>query len=149
MPLAEGFLRESAARNGRADLAGFAPAAAELLVSYDWPGNVRELRNAVERAVALCPAGEIDVGDLPDAVRRFAPVCAGRGEPMSPLRQWKDGLEVQHLREVLRKHNEGRAAAARELGISRVALYKKLRKYGLHLSRSPNCGPSPRAAEVA
>jgi DNA-binding NtrC family response regulator len=149
VPLAEGFLRESAARQGRTDLAAFSANAAVLLEVYPWPGNVRELRNAVERAVALCPAGEIDVGDLPDAVRRFAPVCAGRGEPMSPLRQWKDGLEVQRILEVLRKHNEARSPAGRELGITRMGLYKKLRKYGLHLSRSPNCGPSPRAAEVA
>ena len=60
VPLAEGFLRESAARHGRADLAGFSAAAAALLEAYDWPGNVRELRNAVERAVALCPGGAID-----------------------------------------------------------------------------------------
>jgi DNA-binding NtrC family response regulator len=147
--LAETFLRESAARHGRADLAGFSPGAAELLEAYPWPGNVRELRNAVERAVALCPAGQIDVGDLPDAVRRFAPACAGAGRPLPPLQQWKDRLEVERLREVLRKHNEVRSPAARELGISRVSLYKKLRKYGLHVSRPPGRGPSPLAAEVA
>jgi DNA-binding NtrC family response regulator len=50
VPLAEAFLRESAARHGRANLAGFSPAAAGLLEAYPWPSNVRELRNAVERA---------------------------------------------------------------------------------------------------
>src|SRR5262249_41829523 len=50
VPLAEAFLRESAARGGRDDLAGFSAAAAGLLEAYDWPGNVRELRNAVDRA---------------------------------------------------------------------------------------------------
>ena len=68
---------------------------------------------------------------------------------MLPLQQWKDGLEAQRIREALRKHNEERSKAARELGISRVALYKKLRKYGLDGSRSPGRGPSPLAAEVA
>ena len=68
---------------------------------------------------------------------------------MLPLQQWKDGLEAQRIREALRKHNEERSKAARELGISRVALYKKLRKYGLHRGRSPGRGPSPLAAEVA
>jgi DNA-binding NtrC family response regulator len=148
VPLAEWFLRESAARNGRADLAGFSPGAAELLEAYPWPGNIRELRNAVERAVALCLGGEIDVGDLPDPVRRCLPTCAGMRGPL-PLQQWKDGLEVQRIREVLRKHNEERSPAARELGISRVTLYNKLRKYGLNGDRSSGRGSSPLAAEVA
>jgi DNA-binding NtrC family response regulator len=147
VPLAEAFLGESAARHGRADLAGFSLAAAALLESYDWPGNVRELRNAVERAVALCAAGAIEAGDLPDGVRWFTP--AGPRRPSSPLRRWKDGLEVERLREVLRRHNDMRSPAARELGISRVALYKKLRKYGLHRGQSPGRGSSRRVAEVA
>jgi DNA-binding NtrC family response regulator len=136
MPLAESFLRESAARCGRSDLAGFAPGAAERLEAYDWPGNVRELRNAVERAVALCPGGAIEVADFPDPVRRFTPAGAGSRGPLLPLRQWKDGLEAQCVREALRKHNAVRSKAARELGISRVTLYKKMRKHGLHGSRA-------------
>jgi DNA-binding NtrC family response regulator len=148
VPLAETFLRESAARNGRADLAGFSPVAAELLEAYPWPGNIRELRNAVERAVALCPGREIDAGDLPDPIRRCFPTCADTRGPL-PLRQWKDGLEVQRIREVLHKHNEHRCKAARELGISRVTLYHKLRKYGLDGDRSSSRGSSPLAAEVA
>ena len=149
VPLAEAFLRESAARNGRADLAGFSPAAAELMEAYPWPGNVRELRNAVDRAVALCTGVEIDVRDFPDPICRFNPVCPGRREPLPPLQQWKEGLEAQWVREALRRHNEHRSKVAHELGISRVALYKKLRKYGLHKSRSRGRGSSPRAAEVA
>ena len=68
---------------------------------------------------------------------------------MLPLQQWKDGLEAQRIREALRKHNEERSKAARELGISRVALYKKLRKYGLHGRPSPGRASTPLAAEVA
>ncbi len=144
VPLAEAFLSELAARLGRSDLAAFS-AAAELLVSYPWPGNVRELRNAVERAVALCPGGEVDAEDLPDAVRLFAPASAGAG---APLQQCKEAVEVERIREALRRHNEGRSRAARELGISRVALHKKLRKYGL-AGASAGSGPPSLAAEVA
>jgi DNA-binding NtrC family response regulator len=136
VPLAESFLREAAARCGRADLAGFSPGAAERLEAYPWPGNVRELRNAVERAAALCPGGAIEVGDFPDPVRRFAPAGAGGRGPLPSLRQWKDGLEAQCVREALRKHNAVRSKAARELGISRVTLYKKMRQHGLHGSRA-------------
>jgi DNA-binding NtrC family response regulator len=149
VPLAEAFLREVAARNGRADLAGFSPGAAERLEAYPWPGNIRELRNAVERAVALCPGGAIDVGDFPDPIRRFTPACAGTRGPLPPLRQWKDGLEAQCIREALRKHNGGRSKAARELGISRVTLYTKMRKHGLHGSPSGGRASTPLDAEVA
>jgi DNA-binding NtrC family response regulator len=168
VPLAEAFFREIAARNGRADLVGFSPGAAELLVAYSWPGNIRELRNAVERAVALCAASLIDVGDLPDSIRRFTPACASKRETLPPLPQWKDGLEVermrealppltqwrdgleaQRIREALRKHNEERSKAARELGISRVTLYRKLHKYGLDGGRSAGRASALLAAEVA
>jgi DNA-binding NtrC family response regulator len=149
VPLAESFLREAAARNGRADLAGFAPAAAQRLEAYPWPGNVRELRNAVERAAALCPGGAIEVEDFPDSIRRFTPVCAGDRVPLPPLQQWKDGLEAQCVREALRKHNAARSEAARELGISRMTLYKKMRKHGLHGSPSGGRAATPLDAEVA
>jgi DNA-binding NtrC family response regulator len=149
VPLAESFLREAAARNGRTDLAGFSPGAAQRLEAYPWPGNIRELRNAVERAAALCPGGAIDVGDFPDPVRRFTPASAGSREPLPPLRQWKDGLEAQCIREALHKHNAARSKAARELGISRVTLYKKMRKHGLHGSPSGGRAATPFDAEVA
>jgi DNA-binding NtrC family response regulator len=146
VPLAEAFLREGAARGGRADLAGFSAAAAGLLEAYPWPGNVRELRNAVDRAAALCPGGEVGVDDLPDPVRLFAPAGAAAG---GSLRRSRDALEVERIREALRRHDEGRSGAARELGISRTCLYLKMRKYGLDGGRLPGHGPPPLAAAVA
>jgi DNA-binding NtrC family response regulator len=148
VPLAEDFLRESAGRSGRADLAGFSSSAAELLEAYDWPGNVRELRNAVERAVALCPGGEVGAEDLPDPIRLFTPAWAGTCAPLSRLRQCKEALEVERISEALCRHDKVRSRAARELGISRVTLWKKLRKYGLDGSASRGGGPLPLAAEV-
>src|SRR5262249_2033708 len=120
-----------------------------LLEAYPWPGNVRELRNAVERAVALCPGGEVGAEDLPDPVRLSAPASTGARAALPPLQQRKDELEVERIREALRRHKEGRSQAARELGISRVALWKKLRKYGLAGGAPPGPGPSPLAAEDA
>jgi DNA-binding NtrC family response regulator len=146
-PFSPAAITPRAFRLGRADLAGFSAAAAGLLEAYDWPGNVRELRNAVERAVALSPGGEVGAEDLPDPVRRSA--LAGAPVVLPPLRRRQDELEVERIREALRRHNEGRSRAARELGISRVALWKKLRKYGLAGGPSHGGGPSPLAAEVA
>src|SRR5262245_19582072 len=67
-PLANRFLAEFAARAGRTCY-GIAPDALCALEEHAWPGNVRELRNVLERAVALCPGGEVRLRDLPDSIR--------------------------------------------------------------------------------
>ena len=139
-PLAARFLREFACRN-RPDVAGLAPEALRVLAGYRWPGNVRELRNVVERAVALCAGPLVGLRDLPEAVRAGAEAPAGAGLPVSlsaltsgdpvTLRQSKAEAEVRRISEALRKHGNNRLRAAAELGISRMGLDKKLRRYGL------------------
>jgi DNA-binding NtrC family response regulator len=138
-PLAGRFLREFAARN-RPDVAGLSAEAAAALAGYRWPGNMRELRNVIERAVALCAGPLVGLRDFPEAVRA-AGAAAGAGLLVSPsalaagaavtLRQSQAEAEVRRIREALRKHGNNRLRAAAELGISRMGLYKKLRRYGL------------------
>jgi two-component system response regulator HydG len=109
------------------------------LVKYRWPGNVRELRNAVERAVALCPVPSIRPDDLPDAVRdgECAPSAVVAAAVVAPapaggtLGEAKECAEASRIREALRRHKNNRLRAAAELGISRMTLYKKLHRYGL------------------
>src|SRR5581483_4752061 len=107
---------------------------------YHWPGNVRELRNVVERAIALCPHTQITPLDLPEAIRNVSP--APEHEAPAPatfdqhprprtLNQSKHETEIRRIMEALHKHQNKRSRAAKELGISRVGLYKKLQKYGL------------------
>jgi two-component system response regulator HydG len=141
-PLARKFLAEFAARN-RPDVRGMTPAALRALEGYDWPGNVRELRNVIERAVALAPGEEIGPEDFPEAVRAGAsrPLPAATapvpGEPVTAvapsrtLAGAKEEAEILRITEALRRHGNNRLRAAAELGISRMGLYKKLRKYGL------------------
>jgi DNA-binding NtrC family response regulator len=143
LPLAHRFLQEFTARN-RPDVMGFSPAVCAALERYDWPGNVRELRNVVERAVALCPGSRVELDDLPEAIRQAAardgevappgsaPVT-DRGDSPAPrtLSQSKYEAEILRVQEALRKHKNKRAGAARELGISRVGLYKKMQRFGL------------------
>src|SRR5262249_48834427 len=107
--------------------------------NYDWPGNIRELRNIVERSVALSPGPEVHVRDLPEVIRfgRPAPgpaVHTSEGTTISvpfTLTQSRERAEVQRIIAALCKHENHRLRAAAELGISRMGLYKKLRKYGL------------------
>ena len=74
-PLAARFLVQSASRNSR-PVCQIAPDALRALEQYDWPGNIRELRNVVERAVALCPGSDIQLGDLPEAIRSAVAAAA-------------------------------------------------------------------------
>jgi transcriptional regulator with PAS, ATPase and Fis domain len=131
-PLARKFLGEFAARN-RSDLQGLTPEVIRALEDYSWPGNLRELRNVIERAAALGAGPDLQLVDLPDMIRYGV-----AGVPISPvavpssastLAQLRADLEIQRISEALRKHGNNHVRAAEELGISRVGLYKKLRKY--------------------
>jgi transcriptional regulator with PAS, ATPase and Fis domain len=126
LALAAGFLREfeaSAGREGR-----LTTEAVEALRQHDWPGNVRELRNVLERAVILCENGWIRPEDL-----SLGPISA-RAVDSTDL----DVLERRMIERVMRDTNGNKLQASRKLGISRMQLYTRLRKYGLegetHLS---------------
>jgi DNA-binding NtrC family response regulator len=146
--MARSFIDEFAARSGR-DVRGIAPSALAALVRHDWPGNIRELRNAIERAVVLCPGPEIQLEDLPPtfsappAVRSDAAAHAhahghGRRDPnpvvaddSSSLAKAREEIELMRIREALGRARNNRTLAAVELGISRMTLYKKMQKYNL------------------
>jgi two-component system response regulator HydG len=135
-PLAGQFLAEFAACN-RPDIGGMSAAALGALEAYDWPGNIRELRNVIERAVALAAGPEVGLEDLPEAVRAGAarpPLPAPGAPAVAPSRTLagaKEEAEVVRITEALKRQGNNRLRAAAELGISRMGLYKKLRKYGL------------------
>jgi DNA-binding NtrC family response regulator len=138
--LAQQFLTEFAARN-RPDVVALRAETLARLERYDWPGNVRELRNVLERAVALCAGPTLGLEDLPEKIRGpvaspqspLPPVAASVSTREGPatLAQSKREVELHRIMEALRNNNNNRLRTAAELGISRIALYKKLHKYGL------------------
>ncbi|HEX5270728.1 MAG TPA: sigma-54-dependent Fis family transcriptional regulator, partial [Gemmataceae bacterium] len=111
--------------------------AMDALDGHAWPGNVRELRNVIERAVALGPAGAIRLVDLPHTLRESAPVEAAPARAVdvpasgATLSRSKEEAEKLCITEALRRYSNNRLRAAAALGISRMTLYNKLRKYGL------------------
>jgi len=123
--LARHFLARAAERFGVARLRVPEALVARLL-AHPWPGNVRELENAVETLVALSEGGELDLSHLP---------AAGTAPPTEPatmaLRPRVEAYERGLVVEALRAARGSRTEAARALGISRVTLHDKLRKYGL------------------
>jgi len=123
--LARHFLARFAERFGVSPLR--APEAlADRLAGYAWPGNVRELENAMERLVALSPADGLDVSLLGTG----AAATAAERAPL-PLKERVGAYERGLLVEALRETRGNRTEAARRLGISRVTLHDKLRRYAL------------------
>ncbi len=133
--LARGFLVEFATRINR-PLLDITPGAMRALEAHRWPGNVRELRNVMERAVALCEGPMIRCEDLPDGFRDPGVSALAGPSPAATLAQSKEHVERVRITEALDRNGNNRLRAAAELGISRMTLYKKLRKFGL-MATSP------------
>jgi Nif-specific regulatory protein len=139
-PLVKNFLAAAAERAGKR-VAGIAPDALERLAAYAWPGNVRELQNEIERAVVLALDGaaigvEHLSGKVTGAASKVADAAPAGSTPAEPgasrdLRDARTEFEVQFIRKVLGEHQGNVSRAARALGISRVALQKKMKEYGL------------------
>jgi DNA-binding NtrC family response regulator len=105
------------------------PEAMQRLTEYDYPGNVRELSNFVERGVALAQGEVLDVEHLPQhlgrlTVRVFTPELAAAPATL-------EAQEKEHILRALELARGNRSEAARMLGIDRVSLWRKLKKYGM------------------
>jgi two-component system response regulator HydG len=133
--LTAAFMREASQRLMK-PLNGLTPSAERLLLNARWDGNVRELRNAIERACILAEGTMISERELAGAIgaehataaprpRAGDAVQARRGEAPAALEQ----LEREHIVDVLRQVNGNRMAAAKVLGISRRALYRRLERH--------------------
>ena len=105
--------------------------AMDLLNLHNWPGNVRELRNVMDRAAIICEGSEILPQHLPEYIQAY--------KKASPLES-TDGyyhyeiacLERQLISNALRDNGGNRQAAARQLGIHRSLLYKKMKDLNIH-----------------
>jgi transcriptional regulator with PAS, ATPase and Fis domain len=133
--LAEHALRAAAAHFGR-DVSGFAPEALEALQRYDWPGNVRELMAVVRRAVVMGDGAVVsraDLSGLTEPLRRPA-ITVARPSPGS-------NEERLALIEALAGTQENITLTAQELGVSRVTLYRMLRRHSISLTRGLKAPP--------
>jgi len=102
------------------------PGALDRLLDWRWPGNVREMRNAIERAMIRARGSSLIRSEhLPEEIRRGG--AGGDAHDPVTLRD----AERRLVAEALRHHRGNRTHAARELGVSRVTLLKKIRDYGL------------------
>jgi DNA-binding NtrC family response regulator len=104
------------------------PHAMDLLCRYSWPGNVRELENIIERAVALENGPVIRVADLPDYIDNLT-IETYRHTP-SEIPSLED-QEKRYIQWVLEKSDGNKTKAAKIMGIDRVSLWRKLKRYGI------------------
>jgi DNA-binding NtrC family response regulator len=120
--LAAHFLQQHAARY-RKPVAAFHPDAMRALLAYAWPGNVRELGHAVERATLLAESGVVRPADL---ALQAPHASSAHLEDMS-----LEDVERLLITKALDRHGGNVSLAAKALGLSRSALYRRLERHGL------------------
>jgi len=124
--LAHHFLGRYAEPQGKS-IKDFSDEAMEVLMNYEYPGNIRELENIVERAVVLCNEEEILVKHLPQELGQYSlKVYRKPGHRFPTLEE----NEVEYVSWVLKQVDGNKTRAAEILGIDRVSLWRKLKRWG-------------------
>lgn len=121
------FLKKYAALMKR-DINNISQEVLSVLMNYDFPGNVRELENIMERGVALANGDTMEVAHLPEDLKELSIRTFRKKEGKIPS---LEDQEMRYVQWVLKEAGGNRTVAAQILGIDRVSLWRKLKKYGL------------------
>ena len=134
------FLSEFSAI-GLSAVRNFSPDVTRLFISYPWPGNVRELKNTIERCINSCRESTLTVDRLPEdiftllsgsseAVSGEEAVGTGSAPDSLDITGWKE-MNADRLADIMKRNKWNKSLAAKEIGIARGTLYKKLREFGI------------------
>ena len=124
--IVESFLEQHALKVGKTET-GIHPRAMEKLLNYDWPGNVRELKNAIEYASVLCTGPVIEVQHLPPRI------VSSPGDDAPPGDSDHHKGKRESLLQILRECGGNQSEAARRLGVSRVTIWQRIKKFNIDL----------------
>ena len=113
------YLKKISSANNK-EIRSISPPAMEILINFPWPGNVRRLINALEHSAVTCKGDTIEVSDLPDYLV-YEKKPEGNESRMDP----------EKIRATLALYKGNKTLAAKDLGISRVTLWKKLKTLGI------------------
>jgi len=128
--LAETFFRRVRMKSGK-DIRGISEEAMTKLMGYHWPGNVRELKSAFEYAFVTCQESIIQPYHLPPKILWGQ---KGQGSPTSvPIN--RDEIKKRQLLDALKKAGGNQSEAARILGVSRVTVWNRMKKFNINLRR--------------
>jgi len=129
--LAETFFQKIRLKSGK-NVKGISKQAMDTLMDYAWPGNVRELKSAFEYAFVACHDTLIMPGHLPPAIYlRKRPILSPPKRTYFNLRE----IEKQELIEALNKTGGNQSKAADLLGVSRVTIYNRMKRYGINAAK--------------
>jgi DNA-binding NtrC family response regulator len=143
-PLVRGMVARYGTRFGK-KIQGVHPDALRALEAFPWPGNIRQLENVLQQAVLTCATDELRLQHLPPMVHTVRPDAGGKnGGAPGTLEHNRETTERAAILRALEKAGFSRTRAAQLLGVSRVTLYKKMKKYGLFPRTA-----APLPAEVA
>jgi DNA-binding NtrC family response regulator len=127
IPLLADYFLKRLAQSMNKKTEGFTEGCMKTINQYEWPGNVRELKNVIERALVVAKGKRLDSADL------SFPFVLQKETDLSPEQKecTLEELEKQHIKRVLEATSGNISHAAKILGIERVTLYNKLKKYNL------------------
>jgi DNA-binding NtrC family response regulator len=128
IPLLSQYFLKKYATLMQKNVTEISPDVMETLMNYDFPGNVRELENIIERGVALSNGNTIQTAHLPEDLKELSIKTFRRKEGRIPTLEEQ---ETAYIRWVLKEVGGNKTLAAQALGIDRVSLWRKLKKYGL------------------
>ncbi|MBI4773298.1 MAG: sigma 54-interacting transcriptional regulator [Deltaproteobacteria bacterium] len=111
------------------DITGLSQDAMSSFMDHDWPGNIRELENAIEHAFILCPGGFIERRHLPEQFRKSSSL-----PETLPMGSTLAEIEARVIYESLERNDWKRQATAKELGIDKTTLWRKIKQLGLEVS---------------
>jgi DNA-binding NtrC family response regulator len=126
IPLLANHFLKSYSQKYRKDFQGFTPNALQLLQKYNWPGNIRELQHAIERAIIMAEGDFLDSRDF-----FFLSAKPSNEKAAVPNTFNLDEVEKNYIQKAIDKNGGNISKAAKELGLTRASLYRRLEKYGL------------------
>ncbi len=141
IPLLVNHFIEKQNKNTGKHIQGVAPSAMRLIMDYHWPGNVRELENSIEHAFVLCSRDTININDLPREIRNTLSSEVDDSEEISSKSRAinrnlaNKKLSRELLLQVLEECSWNKAKTGRRLGISRTAVWKYMKKWGIPLQK--------------
>lgn len=128
------FIRNMQRKNHKI-ISGLTQGAMEKIMTYYWPGNIRELKSALEYAFVIAERGMIDIDHLPPQIlKEVSSLNVDVGKSVRSLRQGK-GSKKEALIEALRISQGNKSEAARILGVNRVTVWNRMKKYGIDLRK--------------
>ncbi|MCK8600256.1 sigma-54 interaction domain-containing protein [Desulfoferrobacter suflitae] len=130
--LVESFIRQLSTKTGKS-ITGMSSEAMTQLMSYQWPGNVRELKSALEYAFVIAERGLIQPDQLPASIFEKQVPCAPGGAGHDPVSFSLN--EKSTLIQALQKTKGNQSEAARLLGVSRVTVWHRMKRYGVDLKK--------------